>query len=84
MNQRMAVFHCSLTDRTQFDRELLNKQLDLEVLNINCVNQSDDIRKAFLESNGQCTHPAYKRDVERLTNQEGTWNRLHRELSEIS
>jgi len=38
MNQRMAVFHCSLTDRTQFDRDLLNKQLDLEVLNINCVS----------------------------------------------
>ena len=38
MQKRLATFHNKPIDRTQFDAELLQKQLDLETVNLELVN----------------------------------------------
>jgi hypothetical protein len=38
MQKRLATFHNKPIDRTQFDAELLQKQLDLETVNLELMN----------------------------------------------
>jgi hypothetical protein len=38
----------------------------------------------FLESNGQCTNTPYTRIITRETNEEGRWNRLLLDITEIA
>lgn len=42
MQKRLASYHNKPIDRTQFDHEMLCKQLDLEVLNITLADNEDD------------------------------------------
>ena len=42
MGKRLALFHNKPIDRTQFDSELLEKQLDLETLSIELKDNETD------------------------------------------
>ena len=53
IQRRLARFHGSLIERTQFDQETLEKQLDLEVITITLNDESEETRKEFAEL-GQC------------------------------
>lgn len=54
MQKRLATFHNKPIDRTQFDTELLQKQLDLETVNLELMNQDENYRNKFVGGGGQC------------------------------
>ena len=49
IQRRLARFHGSLIERTQFDQETLEKQLDLEIITITLKDEGDETRKEFTE-----------------------------------
>lgn len=75
MKHRLATFHARPIDRTQYDRDLLQKQMDLETMRITITNESDSrMRDTFLnEYEGQCGPVAYTRKITREPNEEGKW-----------
>jgi len=81
MQKRLATYHNKPIDRTQFDHDMLCKQLDLEVLNITLADNEDNkAREQYLSNGGQCFGSGYKRNIVRETNEEGKWKRLINEL----
>lgn len=85
MSKRLASFHAKLIDRTQFDKELLRKQLDLETINITMNDEEDVVKEMFInECDGQCTGKAYNRAITKEINEEGKMRRLINELEEIA
>lgn len=48
VGKRLAAFHAKPLDRTQFDRELLAKQLDLETVKIEMQDEDDKVKEAFI------------------------------------
>ena len=68
-----------MIERTQFDQEELEKQLDLEVVTITLNDEGDDVRKEFTEL-GQCINTPYSRKIFREDNDEGRCMRLYKDL----
>jgi len=48
MQKRLASFHARPLDRTQYDNELLQKQMDLETMKISLKDEEDTMRDTFL------------------------------------
>lgn len=84
MSKRLSKFHAKPIDRTQYDKELLQKQLDLEIIKIYITIQDDSLKKAFLQEHGQCNMKPYKRTTTKETNEEGKYQRLISELEETA
>ena len=84
MSKRLSKFHAKPIDRTQYDKELLNKQLDLEIIKIYITIQDDSIKQAFLQEHGQCSGKPYKRTTTKETNEEGKYQRLIKELEDLA
>jgi hypothetical protein len=83
IQRRLARFHGSLIERTQFDQETLEKQLDLEVITITLEDEKDEMKKEFTEL-GQCVNQPYSRKIFREDNEEGRCMRLYKDLSDIA
>lgn len=82
---RLSKFHAKPIDRTQFDRELLQKQMDLETMKITLQDEDDKVKDVFLnECGGQCCHQPYKRVISRETNEEGRFKRLMNEIEQMA
>ena len=82
---RLSKFHAKPIDRTQFDKELLEKQMDLETMKITLQDEDDKVRDVFLnECGGQCSHQPYKRVISRETNEEGRFKRLMTEIEQMA
>ena len=85
MGKRLALFHNKPIDRTQFDQELLDKQLDLETLSIELKdNETDKFQQQYEKNGGQCSGTGYRRIIERETNEEGKFKRLIKELEDMA
>lgn len=85
VSKRLTLFHAKPLDRTQFDKELLAKQLDLETVKITMHDEDEKVREAFIyDCQGQCENQPYRRHIIRETNQEGKWKRLINELEEMA
>lgn len=81
--KRLATYHVKMIERTQMDNEAMNKQLDLETMKITHIEADEKVQNEFLQSKGQCNYP-FTREITVEANQEGKWNRLYREIEEIS
>ena len=84
MSKRLSKFHAKPIDRTQYDKELLQKQLDLEIIKIYITIQDDSIKQAFLQEHGQCNMKPYKRTTTKETNEEGKYQRLIAEIENMA
>ena len=72
-----------MIERTQFDQETLEKQLDLEVITITLNNEGEETRNEFTEF-GQCINWPYSRKSFREDNEEGRCMRLLKDLTDIA
>jgi hypothetical protein len=84
MSKRLSKFHAKPIDRTQYDKELLSKQLDLEIIKIFITVQDESVKTAFLKEQGQCKMLPYKRTTTKETNEEGKYQRLIKELEDLA
>ena len=85
MGKRLALFHNKPIDRTQFDKETLAKQLDLETLTIELRdNEGNEVKEQYESNGGQCTGKGYKRRIEQYANEEGKYMRLIKELEDMA
>lgn len=85
MNRRLARFHAKPLDRTQYEKELLEKQLDLETIIISLHEEDASVKQAFLrECGGQCGSKPYKRTTKKEANEEGRFRRLIKEIEEMA
>ena len=84
MSKRLSRFHAKPIDRTQYDKELLNKQLDLEIITVKITVQDDSLKQAFLIEQGQCTSKPFKRTTTKETNEEGKYRRLIKEIEDMA
>jgi len=73
----MKVFVPTNYDLVDYDRDLMNKQLELEVMEITMTRDAGKEK----EYEVPCY---YKRSVVRYSNEEGMFMRLQRELAEIA
>jgi len=44
MSKRLSKFHAKPIDRTQYDKEMISKQLDLEIIKIYITIQDDSVK----------------------------------------
>ena len=78
MAKRWSSFHGKPIDRTQYDKELLEKQLDLETVTKTLTkNGGKDVQEKDAATN-------YKRTTSRAPNEEGRFRRLLKELEDMS
>lgn len=73
LSLRMKKYLPSNFDLVDYDRELLKKQLDLETVTVSLTH----IPEKDIENDGK---PFYKRDVSRMTNEDGMNMRLFMDL----
>lgn len=67
--KRLINFHAKPIDRTQFDHDLLSKQLELETMKITMNEEDEKVREAFIyDCQGQCANKPYRRTITRETN----------------
>ena len=65
MFKRIKKFHAKTMDRTQYDNEMMAKQLELETMNIT-LTSDPELRDTLLnECQGQCGPLAFKRKTAR-------------------
>ena len=76
MRKRLSKFHSNVIDKTQYDKDALQKQLNLEIITINLEIDSNDKKDFLLECGGQCTSQVYKRSVTKIKNEEGKFMQL--------
>ena len=69
-------------DRTQYDKELLEKQLDLETIRVTLTKTGG--KEILIKNEGQCGQDHFKRTTTREPNEEGRYRRLIKELDEIA
>lgn len=79
------MFHARPLDRTQYDKDILQKQMDLETMRITLKEEDSRMRDTFLiEYEGQCGDVAYTRKITREANEEGKWRRLISEIEDMA
>ena len=76
LSLRMKKYLPQNFDLVDYDRELLKKQLDLETVTVSLSH----IPEKDIENDGK---PYYKRDVTRMTNEDGMNMRLFMDLQKI-
>ena len=76
LSLRMKKYLPSNFDLIDYDRELLKKQLDLETVTVSLSHMPEK----DVENDGK---PYYKREVSRMTNEEGMNMRLFMDLQKI-
>lgn len=82
MAKRWSSFHGKPIDRTQYDKEMLGKQLDLEIVTITLTKNGG--KEVLEKDGGQCGPDYYKRTTSRAPNEEGRYRRLIKELEDMS
>ena len=84
MKQRASKFHGKPIDRTQYDKELLEKQLDLETVTITLHEEFNNVKQVYNDKEFQSALKAYKRSTTREPNEEGKYRRLIKEIEDLA
>lgn len=85
MKKRLNMFHARPIDRTQYDKDILSKQMDLETMRITLNKEENRMKQTFVnEYDGQCGEVAYTRKITREQNEEGKWKRLIKEIEDMA
>jgi hypothetical protein len=73
--ERLLLFPHTRTmkEALQFTNDQLAKELDLTVVRVRLEEGGEEMKESFLKPGGQCNKTPYKREIEKLSNDEGRW-----------
>jgi len=84
MKVRATKFHMKPIDKTQYEPEHLQKQLDLETLTVTLQEEAANAKQAHQDQGGIYGLKVYKRTTSKEANQEGRYRRLIKEIEEMA